>query len=641
MLFQAIVFATLAILPSDRIAMADRLYDRGKYAEAMKEYEAVRNAGGIEKDAILYRLAECSRSLGKKAQAIGYYDELIKSYPLCAYVQRSRLMRALCLDDEAQKCLELNLLDNEQTEKALRATALYHLGVLKKDAEKFAKCISVDPKGKYAIKARFNHAAIKAADKDQTVRRGAMGELMEVVFGDDPELAERALYLAAATSYNDKRWSEASSLFKRYLKNYARGKYIADARINAAWSDYMCGNFADCIALTAKGKSEDEIYLAALCESQAGDKNKVRERLSEYMQRFPSGRYRKDVELRLSRLVFDEAAKNSENAKLIEAAKKSVALSGSSADMLRLAWAYEKSGEAGQAAAIYYRIAEKHPGSRDAAQALYRKAMIELREENWSAAGLSLSEAVKSDAAYGNRGDVLYWMGYAALRLGHEKEAEDSLRKALEKGIDLDCSREARIAIADIEYKRGNLDAARDAFKKLVQEGAAERMSAAKINAVGRFLFGRGDYEEAKLCAMALLKAAEEPQWRQAALILKADSERKQGFFPAAIEAYRKALDNDTLTEYAPGAFLELGKLELRMGELDVAEATLRKAVKLNAKDNRARLESYLELAMLCEKRGNAKDACAYATIVMTLFDDKDAASIARQILEKHPEVAK
>ena len=116
---------------------------------------------------------------------------------------------------------------------------------------------------------------------------------------------------------------------------------------------------------------------------------------------------------------------------------------------------------------------------------------------------------------------------------------------------------------------------------------------------------------------------------------------QRQGFFPAAIEAYRKALDNDTLTEYAPGAFLELGKLELRMGELDVAEATLRKAVKLNAKDNRARLESYLELAMLCEKRGNAKDACAYATIVMTLFDDKDAASIARQILEKHPEVAK
>lgn len=641
MLFQAIFLAALTILPSDRMAMADRLYDRGKYIEAMKEYEAVRDVEGTEKDAILYRLAECARALGKKEQAIGYYDELIKTFPLCAYVQRSRLMRALCLDEDTQKCIALNLLDNDQTEKTLRAAALYHLGVLKKDSEKFAKCISLDPNGKYAMKARFNHAAIKVADKDQMVRRLAMGELMEVVFGDDPELAERALYLAAATSYNDKRWNEASSLFKRYLKNYGEGRYAVDARINAAWSDYMRGNFADCIALTANGKGEDSLYLTALCENQAGDKTKVRELLSEYLQRFPSGRYSKDVELRLSRIVFDEAVKTAQSAKLIEAAKKSVALSGGSADMLRLAWAYEKSGDARQAAAIYYRIAEQFPGSRDAAQALYRKAMIELREENWSAAALSLSEAVKSDEAYGKRGDVLYWLGYAAMRLGHEKEAEDYLRKALEKGIELDFSREARIAIADMEYKRGKLEAARSLFKELVQEGAAERMSAAKINAVGRFLFERGDYEEAKICATALLNVAEDPKWRQAAQILKADAELKQGFYPAAIEAYRSALKGDTLTEYAPRAFLELGKLEFCMGELDVAEATLKKAVKFNAKSNRLRLEAYLELAKLCEKKGNFKDACAYATIVATLFDDKESAAIARQILERHSEVGR
>ena len=57
-----LLLATLAVLPSDRLAMADRLFNRGRYAEARAEYAALEGAKGIAGDELVYRLAECDRA---------------------------------------------------------------------------------------------------------------------------------------------------------------------------------------------------------------------------------------------------------------------------------------------------------------------------------------------------------------------------------------------------------------------------------------------------------------------------------------------------------------------------------------------------------------------------------------------------
>ena len=78
----ALVLAAFTVLPADRMAMADRQFDRGHYADAKAEYLAVRGAEGIAEDELLYRLAECDRALGDKASAREFFAELLKKYGL-------------------------------------------------------------------------------------------------------------------------------------------------------------------------------------------------------------------------------------------------------------------------------------------------------------------------------------------------------------------------------------------------------------------------------------------------------------------------------------------------------------------------------------------------------------------------------
>ena len=82
----SILAAAVSILPSDRMAMADRLLDKGDYARAKTEYVAVKGAAGIPEDEIIYRLAECDRLSGDSKEARRLYGELLNKYPLSLMV---------------------------------------------------------------------------------------------------------------------------------------------------------------------------------------------------------------------------------------------------------------------------------------------------------------------------------------------------------------------------------------------------------------------------------------------------------------------------------------------------------------------------------------------------------------------------
>ena len=69
MTLSALILAAIAVLPADRLAMADRLFNRGEYAAAKEEYAALRGEKSVPADELLYRLAECDRVLGKSADA--------------------------------------------------------------------------------------------------------------------------------------------------------------------------------------------------------------------------------------------------------------------------------------------------------------------------------------------------------------------------------------------------------------------------------------------------------------------------------------------------------------------------------------------------------------------------------------------
>ena len=628
-----------AVTPGDRMAMADRLFDKGNFEKARVEYEALKGEKGIDEDELLYRLAECDRSLGSTLKAREEYGELLKKFPVSRHASRARLLRALSGSDE-QKRTELRLLDSDNVSTNIRAVALYHLGVLDKDASVLERCAALDPKGHYAPYAKFHRAAIVGSDPDPKVRQQAIRDLNDIIYANDPVLAREAHYIAGLRCYSEKRYDLASSLFRRYMKRYPNDDRMESARTMTAWSDYKRGSYADAAAICADSDSDDAGYLAAMCAYSTGAYSAAREALAKYLENHPEGRYREAAELTKARLDFDAAGKGDDNAMIIEAAKRSANLSKAAGDMLRLAWAYEKAGHDDDALAAYEKVVQDFQGSEEAAVALFRKALIDIRASRWSAAELSLSEMLESGKAASRRAEALYWRGMAAFLLEHEAEGAKYLEEALKEGLSLDQEREARLMLADWDYKQEKVDKARATYAALVREGACKRMSASKIRHVGSFLLSPGEGEStldaAAMCGRALVEAADSPEWRQAGYILEAQAEERAGHYTAAIDAYSQAFTgNHVRTSDAPEAMLALGILESKHGDNARAEATLREAVSLNASDNARRARAYLWLAKNAVARGDMESAKGYATVVVTLFEDDEVVSEAQKIIDK------
>jgi tetratricopeptide (TPR) repeat protein len=193
----------------------------------------------------------------------------------------------------------------------------------------------------------------------------------------------------------------------------------------------------------------------------------------------------------------------------------------------------------------------------------------------------------------------------------------------------MELSREARLAAATVDLNAGRTEAAKAAFARLVKEGAAERMAASQIFAVGGLVGG----DEGLICAR-YLAGGKSPEWRQAGYRLMGSIEEERKSYAAAIDAYRRCLAEDVRTAEAALASLRLGVLESRSAEYARAEATLKEAVKLNASDRARRAEAYAALAANALAQGDRRSARAYATVVVTLFEGSAACAEAERVLK-------
>ena len=106
--------AALALAPVDRLQMADKMFAKGLYAEAAREYAALKGEKTVSADDVAFRLAECDRLLGREKEALAAYDRLLlKDIP-----------------------------------KAMRAVALYRVACARNDIALFQECEKTDPQGR-------------------------------------------------------------------------------------------------------------------------------------------------------------------------------------------------------------------------------------------------------------------------------------------------------------------------------------------------------------------------------------------------------------------------------------------------------------------------------------------------------------
>ena len=630
-LLAAVFAASLAVTPADRLAMADRLFNRGDYATAREEYLALRGEKSIDAAELAYRLTASARAVKDDAATRAAADAFLAANPAHKLADSVRLMKAMS-GTEAERRAELPLLDRDDVAPAVRAEALVRLAQITGDASLYARSLKLDPKGRFAAYARLMHAMRLHESKDEKERRLAVQELMELVCGPDAQYAKDALFLAATYSYGEGRYGECATLLKRYAQKYPNDSRAKDVRRLLALSDLMAGKYAAAISFCTDDADDTLVYVKATASDRLGNRADAMSFAAKYLDSFPQGVNRNAMELLLARGEFEDAIKTNGVRLAVAAGKRTVALSEgkNAADRLRLGWAYEKAGEMDLADAEYAAVARDFPKSESAADALYRRAMAQLRKEMWAAAELSLAEAIATGHLAADRMSLAwYWRGIAAMRVGHVAESVDFLRKALAGGLPLDESREARLLLADADFNAGRRDEAVKAYAELVRQGALERMSAAKTLAVGKLLSG----EEAKACAKALT-ANESAEWRQAGWALLGDVEEAEENFVAAGDAYEKCLAEKCSTEAAAAASVKLGGYLLRDGRPREAEAAYKRAVELNASDDEARAAAYLGLAKTARARDDEEAARGYATVVATLFEKTSSAKEAKEILK-------
>ena len=67
--------------PQDRLKLAIHLSKRGMHEDALREFEAIRNAKEVPHDEVLFRMGDTYRTLKRTDDALSCYAELIASTP--------------------------------------------------------------------------------------------------------------------------------------------------------------------------------------------------------------------------------------------------------------------------------------------------------------------------------------------------------------------------------------------------------------------------------------------------------------------------------------------------------------------------------------------------------------------------------
>ncbi|MGN0852372.1 MAG: tol-pal system YbgF family protein [Kiritimatiellia bacterium] len=465
-------------LPADRLALANQLVKRGLHAEALKEYEAIREARGVPRDEVLFKLGETYRSLRppRTADALKAYADLLREFPSSRYVDYARINRAM-LQEEPARTRELLDLDRPEASEQIRATALYYLGEAAEKARKnaeavkfFLKAAEVSRTNDVACLARLRSASLLAASPEPSERRHAQTIYLDMADSADARLAEESLYYAGMLSYREGRYGEASSLFRRLADRFPAGDYMRESQIYASWSNYLCGRYSEALQLAADGRAqgiEDAVYLTAASLKMLERKNDALAAYTEYLQKYPKGRYVDSAWFeRLAILaaqdnskgVLDELARRGdppeksadrawsygceaaiavtnfplaiEYARLIAVHTNSPYAPNA---VHRLAWLLEKTGDWTKAASAYRMMARHWPDNPASPQAQFMAGVTELKAKRPERARADWTALLEKFPDSPVAADALYARAMEEIRAGEFRAADRSLGERVKR----------------------------------------------------------------------------------------------------------------------------------------------------------------------------------------------------------------
>lgn len=623
--------APTAALATDRLALADRLFQKGMYSEAADEYEALLAAKELSRDDVLFRLGESRRLLKQDAKALAAYSSLLSECPGSKLAYRTRLQKALLSPVDA-RIAELRKLGAEGTPADVRAAALYHLGLaLEKpgnNAEALAaydQLAKVAPQDRYAAYGRLRSAALMSASPDAAVRRQALGTYLELADAKDVALAEEALYFAARQSLADGRNDESATLFRRLAQKYPSGARAADAEVPAAWANYSSGRFNEALALaqaaaerTGRDDREEALYLRAAALAGLERRAEAVTAYTAELKEFPAGRYADAAWFERLRtraadgdhagvlaelaarpdppagtadrawwIAGESALAVSNNALAAQYLRLSAKAPGSvyaKDATYRLGWLLARTGDLAGAAGTYRTVAEKWPADPLAARALYAAGEAEARAGKGDDALRDWTDLLAKYPDSSFAPDALYRKAMEEIRRRDYKQADRTLGELLRRFPRTERLAEVLYFHGFTASALGDDPEAEKRFRASLAAKPAPEFEREDLLALGGILKKTGrDAEAAKLFARILGTAAVD---RLAAdrLAWVADTMLAAKDFDAALAAAGALAKRNVDAGWNQAAATVEGEAREAKGETDAALAAYRRALATDAR---------------------------------------------------------
>lgn len=368
----AALFATraaFALGPDEQLQFANGLYGRGMYELAVREYSAlITNPAAQHVDTALFRLGECQRLLGKKAEADAAYGQLVQKFPASEFRFRGEYRRAEMHVSggeflEAVSYFRALLAANPPDD--IRAPALYYHGfaqdrlLLTNEAEvAYAELV-----GKFSASPFYSLGCVSLGELKE--KRGAPVDEARELYTKaadkpaSPRVGAESLFKLADLEFRNRNFSASADAYTKLLATYPKDDRAVSNQLAAAWAFHNAARYPIALTLATsqvsvapEAQRAEWLYLKANSERQLKQEEAAITDYSEMIQKFPSSPLTASAAFENATLLFQK---------------------NRHADVLALASMIDQTNKVG--IDVYWMLAESHSAMKqpDAAIANYRK----------------------------------------------------------------------------------------------------------------------------------------------------------------------------------------------------------------------------------------------------------------------------
>ena len=271
------------------------------------------------------------------------------------------------------------------------------------------------------------------------------------------------------------------------------------------------------------------------------------------------------------------------------------------------------------------RLAMDYPAFDRMEDALYQKALTELKLEDDAAAEVTLRQLIQKYPAGVLAPEATYWVGVLVEKGGKPEEAERELRTVFELKPSAELAQRTSFRLSGVLQTLKRPDEAADLLQELLDAPIRAEMPPALVEWLARHRLEQKKNEEAQVAARSLAEESK-PVWKQIGQYLAGEAARALDKTGEAFAAYQAAVDQPAQTREGLLAALKLGDLSLAAGRHDEAERFYGMAAERAADDDQAvnRARAYFGLGEVARARQDWQEAARRYLSVGILFDDEE-----------------